>query len=48
MKTRRKNIITAALLAVAALLVAAGMASGQHEQVMAKETRICLECIGIG
>ena len=45
---RRVNYVTAALLAAGALLAAVGAASGQHEQVLAKAVRICLECIGIG
>lgn len=48
MTGRRGNIVTAALLAAGALLAAAGAAMGQHQQVLAKAIRICLECIGIG
>ena len=43
-----KNALTAVLLALGAILIAAGAAAGQPEQVLAKAIRICLECIGIG
>ena len=45
---RRRNILTAALMEAAVLLIAAGLVMGQNAQVLAKATRICLECIGIG
>ncbi len=48
MTDRRRMILTAALLFTAILLIAAGVAEGQYHQVLAKATRICLECIGIG
>lgn len=44
----QNNTLTAVLLALGAMLIAAGVAAGQHEQVLAKAIRICLECIGIG
>ena len=40
--------ITAAMIAVAAVLTLFGAADGQPEQVLAKAARVCLECIGIG
>ena len=43
---KRRNFLTAALLAAAAILMAAGVAMEQNEQVFAKATRVCLECIG--
>ena len=48
MTDRGRNLLTAALLTAGAVLVAAGTAAGQHQQVLAKAIRICLECIGIG
>lgn len=36
------------LLALAAAFLAAGLARGEHLEVMEKAVRICLECIGIG
>ena len=45
---KRRNFLTAALLAAAAILMAAGVAMEQNEHVFAKATRVCLECIGIG
>ena len=45
---KRRNIVTVVLLATAVLMIAAGAAMGQNEQVLSKATRICLECIGIG
>lgn len=45
---KRGRILTAALLTAAVILVAAGIAMGQNQQVLAKATRVCLECIGIG
>lgn len=44
----RRILVTAVLMATAAVFVAAGVFMGQNEQVFAKATRICLECIGIG
>lgn len=45
---KRRNFLTAALLAAVAILIAAGVVMEQNEQVFAKATRVCLECIGIG
>lgn len=45
---RRRNTIAAVLMVAAAILIAAGVAMEQNEQVFAKAARICLECIGIG
>ena len=33
---------------VAAGLLAAGLWRGEHRAVLAKATRICMECIGLG
>ena len=35
-------------LALAAALLAAGLALGQERQVMTKAVHVCLECIGVG
>ena len=45
---KRRNFFTFVLLAAAAILIAAGVVMEQNEQVFAKATRVCLECIGIG
>ena len=44
----KRNLMTAALLLTAVILIAAGLVMEQNQQVLAKATRICLECIGIG
>ena len=36
------------LMAAGALLCAIGLWLGQHEAVLAKAIRICMECVGIG
>ncbi len=43
-----KKLLTPLLLLLAAALVCAGLALGQHAQVLAKAARVCLECIGVG
>lgn len=37
-----------ALTAAAVLLCVLGIWQGQHEAVLAKAIRICMECVGIG
>ena len=45
---KRQNIIPATLMALSALMIAAGIADGQPSRVLAKAGRICLGWIGIG
>ncbi|MDO4292855.1 MAG: CD1871A family CXXC motif-containing protein [Eubacteriales bacterium] len=44
----RRYFAGAALALVGAVLMACGIARGEMAVVLAKATRICLECIGIG
>ncbi len=44
----RTRIISFSILGVAIAFVAVGIAMGEHEDVMRKAVRICLECIGLG
>jgi hypothetical protein len=41
-------VLALALLVLAALLIAAGIAQGDALDTLRKAVRICLECIGIG
>ena len=43
-----KNRVGIALAAAGTLLCALGIWQGQHEAVLAKAIRICMECVGIG
>lgn len=45
---KRKNLIAAACLALAALLIGLGLADGGYQDVMNKAIFLCYECIGIG
>lgn len=35
-------------IAIAMLLILIGISGGQHLNVIAKATKVCLECVGIG
>jgi hypothetical protein len=43
-----RKTVCAALLAIAVLLILVGVLSGQYLNVLAKATKVCLECVGIG
>ena len=45
---KRKNAVRLGLIALAAALMAVGIASGDVRAVMQKAVLICYECIGIG
>ncbi|MBQ6164353.1 MAG: hypothetical protein IK118_04020 [Clostridia bacterium] len=48
MKKRVKQAVACLLLAVAACLVAIGLADGGFSDVAEKARVICYECIGVG
>lgn len=48
MRSKRALWARYGLLGLAAAMTAAGLARGEHLEVMHKAVRICLECIGIG
>lgn len=43
-----RKIACSASIAIAALLILVGISQGQHWNVLAKATKVCLECVGIG
>ena len=45
---KKKRLLQAGLLALAAGLIIVGAYSGEAQLVFAKATRICMECIGLG
>lgn len=45
---KRETLITAASLALAALLIGLGLMDGGYQDVMNKAIFLCYECIGIG
>lgn len=45
---KKKYLITAACLALAALLITLGLMDGGYRDVMNKAVYLCYECIGIG
>lgn len=44
----RKNVPALALVALAIAMMLIGCARGEVDIVLARATRICLECVGIG
>lgn len=48
MPDRRKNILRAALITLAALLILLGITNGGLWDVLVKAINICTECIGLG
>ena len=43
-----KKLKSIFLLVLATLLIVVGLSDGQYQSVLAKASKICLECIGIG
>lgn len=43
-----RKLACSASIAIAVLLILVGVSGGQHLNVLAKATKICLECVGIG
>lgn len=48
MTQRTKGWLAVALLTAAVLMMAAGAARGEMQQVWMKASNICMECIGLG
>lgn len=44
----KRNIVTAACLALAALLIGLGLMDEGYQDVLSKAVFLCYECIGIG
>ena len=44
----RENRLAAAVMAVGAELIGAGLLLGQNAVVLEKAVRVCMECVGIG
>ena len=44
----KRNVITIALLVLSAVLIAAGVITGEPDTVLNKAAKVCMECIGIG
>ncbi len=45
---RKKTIIRAVILCSAAIFIAAGIGTGEFQDVWMKAIMICRECIGLG
>lgn len=43
-----KKLKSVLLLALALVLIVLGLCDGQYQSVLAKASKICLECVGIG
>ncbi len=43
-----KRLLSLLLLCAGFLMIALGVIRGEHETVLAKAIKICLECMGIG
>lgn len=46
--TNKNSILRKSCVALALLFLFLGIQEGQHQLIMEKAIRICLECIGIG
>jgi len=44
----KKKIVSYTFLALALLLIIAGIAQGDYQDILQRAINICLECIGIG
>ena len=47
-KIEKNKAVPFCFLAVAAIMIGAGVVRGEHLVVLQKAVNICLECIGIG
>jgi len=45
---RRKQIVTSCFLGAGFLMIMLGVIRGEHQTVLEKAIKICLECMGIG
>ena len=48
MSAPKLNLLRAAILVIAVMLIVIGITRGEATVVLEKGIRICLECIGIG
>lgn len=45
---RRKQIVTSCFFVAGFLMIMLGVIRGEHQTVLEKAIKICLECMGIG